>query len=134
MGFGSHIQIGNYLENLESSITPLPKENNFVQPIRQLEEVSSVSPYIMLPALLKSKETLEGIVLKGVDKDYDWAFFESKVITGKIPDYDTEKESLEIMISKQLANLLVLDTGMSSRLFFFGEKPKARRGKDHGYL
>ena len=39
------------------------------------------------------------MLVKGVDKSYDWDFFKSNLVQGKIPTYSTEVTSDEILIS-----------------------------------
>ena len=127
VGFGSHIQVGNYLAGLDTQINPLDSDKDFVKSIDSLETVTSVCPYVILPAMLKSDETLEGIILKGVNKDYDWDFFEGALEKGTLPDLTGPKESKEVLISKKQANLLLLDVGDEALVYFFREKPRARK-------
>lgn len=127
VGFGSHIQIGNYLAELESSVTPLPLNNDFIPRVKKMEGVVSAEPYIMLPAMLKSPETMEGIMLKGVLQDYNWEFFQEKLVAGTLPDFSDQDESKQVLISRKLANLLLLDVNSKARVFFMDKKPRVRQ-------
>jgi|GEM_PF-1246 len=128
IGFGSHVRVGNLLEELESEITPIPRYEGFVDDIRKMDEVINIAPYIMKPAMLKSKDPQEGIVLKGLDSLYDWRFFEDALIEGKIPDVTTGNNySKEVLISKKVADLLDVELGDKLFAYFFQEKVKVRR-------
>ena len=129
VGFGSHIQIGNYLANLENTLEPMEKgeNNDFIPKIEALPEVVSVSPYVIKTTMLKSEETLEGVVLKGVDMDYDWQYFETVMDTGSIPDFSGEKESREVLISRKLADLMLLEVGDDARAYFLQDPPRTRK-------
>ena len=125
-GFGSHIQVGNLLGDLDSEISPLPAENEFIDQIKAMPEVVSIAPFIMLPAMIKSESTLEGIVIKGVDTTYDWTFFAAGMQAGIIPDYSGKEQSQDILLSQSLADLLDVEVGSKARIYFLGEKPKIR--------
>ncbi len=128
IGFGSHIRIGNLLEELESEVTPLPRYNDFVEEIAAMEEVKNIAPYVMKPAMLKSQDPQEGVVLKGLDSLYDWSFFESSLVAGKIPDVNAGANySPECLISQKIADLLDVVVGDKLIAFFFEDKVKVRR-------
>ncbi len=120
IGFGSHVHIGNLLEEHESEVQPIPVDNSFIPQVAELPEVRNVSPYILRPTMLKSKLTQEGIVLKGVDSTYDWDFFKASLERGAIPDVTKGKRfSQDLLISVKMANVLDLDTGDRAFAYFF---------------
>ena len=128
IGFGSHVRIGNLLEELESEVAPLPRYNDFVEEIALMDEVSNVAPYVMKPAMLKSKEPQEGVVLKGLDSLYDWSFFENALVAGRIPEVDSGyRYSPEVLVSQKIADILDVVVGDKLTAFFFEDKVKARR-------
>ncbi|MEM0999876.1 MAG: FtsX-like permease family protein [Bacteroidota bacterium] len=118
IGFGSHIQVGNLLEELESEVTPLPRYNDFVPEIAALPEVRNVSPYVLKPCMLRSKAGQEGIVLKGVDSTYNWEFFSEALVEGRVPDVTQGRRySKEILISRKLAARL--DVNLNDKVFAY---------------
>ncbi|MEM7037903.1 MAG: ABC transporter permease [Bacteroidota bacterium] len=120
IGFGSHLQIGNLLEELESEVNPLPRYNKFIPEIAEMDGVRNVSPYILKPCMLKSKETQEGIVLKGVDSTYNWTFFEGALKAGRIPDVTQGRRySKEILISQRMADVLNVELEDKIIAYFF---------------
>lgn len=120
IGFGSHIHIGNLLEEHESEVVPMPSENEFIHVISRMPEVRNVSPYILRPTMLKSKLTQEGIVLKGVDSTYDWDFFKASLKEGTMPDVTKGKRfSQDLLISVKMANVLDLHLGDKAFAYFF---------------
>ncbi len=128
IGFGSHVRIGNLLEELESEVSPLPRYNDFIHEIAAMEEVKNIAPYVMKPAILKSQDLQEGVVLKGLDSLYDWSFFESSLVEGKIPNISVGANySPECLISQKIADLLDVVVGDRLVAFFFEDKVKARR-------
>lgn len=129
IGFGSHVQIGNLLEDLDSEKTPLPLENEFLPLVRGMGEVASVTPFTTQPALLK-KEAQEGVLMHGVDKTYDWRFFAEGLKEGRLPDYSGERYSKEVLISTSLARLIDAKIGDKVFAFFFQQGETKVRTRD----
>lgn len=127
VGFGSHIQIGNFLRDIESTLPQMPKDEEYLAEIRNLEEVKSVSPFVSLPSMMKSEATQEGVLMKGVDKNYDFEFFNTHLRRGRLPNLEAPKESKEILISEKTASIMNIDTGDAIIAYFLMEKPKPRK-------
>lgn len=120
IGFGSHVHLGNLLEEHESEIEPISMANKFIPAIQKMPEIRNISPYIMRPAMLRSNTTQEGIVLKGVDPSYNWAFFEAALKEGKVPDVGKGRRfSQDLLISVKLAEVLDLKVGDRTFAYFF---------------
>jgi len=129
IGFGSHVQIGNYYREIDTELIPLPKNEASLQELVNLPYVTSVSPYVEKWAVFKSDSGWDGIWLKGVDSTYNWAFFASVLKEGRLPDYSVADEtgSLEILISRKQARLLDLELGDRPLLLFLPEPVRRRR-------
>ncbi len=128
IGFGSHIQIGNYYRDLDRQIKPLPTTDPSIEQIRQLPGVTSVNAYAEYTAALKSDMGWDGIRLKGVDGTYDWTFFTKSLKQGRVPDYaqDRDKPVYEILISAKQARRLELKVGDRARLIFVDQGENVR--------
>ena len=127
VGFGSHVQIGNYFRTSNAEMVPLPKNDPSIQKIRTLDNVLSVSPYVQRWGLLRSKAGQAGVALKGVDSGYEWAFFESNMKEGRLPVFpDSVEESGEVLISRKTANSLDLKPGDKARAFFIDDPIRRR--------
>lgn len=120
IGFGSHVHVGNLLEEHESEVMPISENNSFIQALRAMPAVRNASPYILRPTMLKSKVTQEGIVLKGVDSTYDWDFFKASLREGEVPDVAKGKRfSQDLLVSKKMADVLDLHVGDRAFAYFF---------------
>ena len=72
-------------------------------------------PIATKPGIIKTRTEIEGVVMKGVNKNYDWAFFKKTLVAGKVIDFtDTVEAQKQIMISSYTANRLKLKVGISS--------------------
>lgn len=130
IGFGSHIRVGNLLEELESQVTPLPRYADFMAEVATLPEVRSVSPYVMKPAMLKSKSPQEGVVMKGLDSLYEWSFFEEALQSGRLPDLTKGKRySQDLLISRKIADILDVELDEKVVAYFFEEEVRVRTFK-----
>ncbi len=88
--------------------------------------LKSVSPFVLKSAVAKTEDAFEGITLKGIDEQYDLTFLEKNLLDGKIPKYNGDSISNEILISKSLASKLILKTGDKLWVYFVQEPPRIR--------
>lgn len=94
--------------------------------IRNLPEVKEAYVYINRPAILKSKEEIHGVVLRGVDSSYSASFFRQHLVDGSFPDFSGEGASNDIVLSASVASLLGLNTGDRVAAHFVQEPPRVR--------
>lgn len=134
IGFVSHIQIGDYgfLGNAATEIEPLRDSTNVIDLIRKQPYVQSVSPYIIKWAMIDADGEMEVLMLKGIDKNYDFSFFKGHLKQGKLPDLSVENQSLEILISQKQAELLQLKVGDKATILFIQDPIKRRPVKISG--
>lgn len=118
-GFWGHLHINaaNVYQNL-LEIKPIEAQQDFYPKLMKLPGVKSISVYAIQPGIVKGKNDLEGIFLKGIGSDFNWEFFKSYLLEGDIISFSLNTASNEIIISKQTANRLKLKTGDNFRLFF----------------
>lgn len=126
IGFGAHIQITNFDNNSSYEVEPLEYDSELVETLSEIPGVVHVQTFGIKAGIIKTDDQIEGIVLKGVGSDYNWQFFESKIIEGKLPEIDTEKRSNETIISKFTAGKLGLKPGDKLILAFVQDPPRYR--------
>lgn len=142
IGFGSHIQITNLEMNSSMESTPILINQDFVQDLQNEPGVKHIQNYTYKPAILQTdfdtsifkyngKDTaivnrdVLGVLFKGIDQNYDWSFFNDKLIAGEL--IDSNSESNEIMISEYIANLLHYEIGEKVNSYFvLKNNPKKR--------
>ncbi|BAU53415.1 ABC transporter permease [Mucilaginibacter gotjawali] len=89
--------------------------------------ITRMMPYATKPGIIKAKGDIEGIVLKGVDKTYDWSVFKKNLVSGHIPDLaDTATGKKQLLISKFVANRLQLKPGDKVLIYFVQEPLRVR--------
>lgn len=125
-GFTAPIQISNLDINASLEISPLDKKKVPLDKIRKVANVASISPFTIKPGIIKTGEEIQGVVLKGVDSTFNWNFFASNLVEGRLPNYRTEATSNEVLISKTLALKLKLHNGDKIRTHFVQNPPRQR--------
>ncbi|SNR16362.1 ABC transporter permease [Tenacibaculum jejuense] len=107
-GFKGHVQITNYDNNYSDvSTVPINLNQDFYPNFTTVSGIKKVQPYINKAGLIRTKNNFQGIVFKGVNKDYDFSFFEEFLIEGRLPNYD-QPRNREILISKSIVDQLEL--------------------------
>jgi len=121
-GFGAHIQILNYNARNSFEIPPVSANQPFLKQLGEIPEIKSVNVFGTKPGIIKTEETTQGIVLKGVDKNYDWTFFSKNLVDGSIPAFNDTARSNQFLISENLSKALKLKTGDLAVLYFINER------------
>ncbi len=56
--------------------------------LQQTEGIKHVQTFSTKPGIIKTDSAFQGIILKGVGKDYDWDFFRQNMVDGSIINPD----------------------------------------------
>lgn len=116
--FNGHIQISNYDNNTsEVSVDPVPLEQDFYPKFKDVEGVSHVQAVATKGGIIRTEDTFEGMLAKGVGQDYNWTVFEEYIVDGRLPNY-SGKLNDEVLISRMMANRLQLKIDDSFFSFF----------------
>lgn len=128
-GFWGEIHITNFDNNESFETTPIKKEQVFLDKIRKANDVRNVAPFIIKAGILKTKSEIEGIALKGVDKDYDWKTIQTYLKEGNILSFKDTIASKDILISKSTAKRLNLKVGDNVIAYFIRKDLVAPLGR-----
>ena len=121
IGFGSHIQVVNFDSRNSYELAPLSANQPFLQKLNSIDEIKSVQIFATKPGMIKTDESIQGIVFKGVDSRYNWDFFQKNLVEGRLPQLNDTARINEIIISEQLSKLLKLKLGNLAVLYFVNE-------------
>lgn len=125
-GFGAHLNVVAYDNNSSFAGNQIVADDSLVTGIRSLPEVGEAYVYITRPAILKSKEEIHGVVLRGVDSSYSASFFKDHLVDGQFPDYRGNGASNDVVLSASVASLLGLKTGDKVAAHFVQDPPRVR--------
>ncbi len=117
--FNGHIQIYNYdNNNSDVSVVPVSTQQDFYPEFNIVDEVAHVQAVAKKAGVIRTENTFEGMIAKGVGKDFNWKVLEEYLVEGKLPKYDGELND-EVLMSRIMANRLQLKTGDTFYAVFF---------------
>lgn len=118
-GFGSHIQVVNFDNNSTYELQPIRVSDSLVMRLQAIPHVQSVSAFASKPGIIKTDSAFQGIVFKGTDY---WTYFEKNLVAGLLPNALNE-----VLISKELADMLHLNVEDNFLCYFVEEELRVRR-------
>jgi lipoprotein-releasing system permease protein len=78
---------------------------------------------------LISRQEIAGIIMKGVEQNYNWDFIKSKLTQGRIPNFKASQVSNEILISEKICQQLNFKLNEEIAAFYVKNQPVQRRYK-----
>ena len=129
IGFGGHIQITNFDNNNTYEMKPIKADQALIKKISAIDGVKHVQRFSTKPGIIKTDTEFQGIVVKGIDAGFDWNFFKSNLVEGKLLDVSGDSPTNQVVLSKYLANLLGLKLGDSFFTYFIQDQVRARKFK-----
>ncbi len=126
-GFVSDIRLNIFDANTSYEESPLDRSDKIEQKIKKLSGVKHLQAYATKAGILKTKTELQGIVLKGLDTNFDWSFFNDKIIEGDALHLSKDLSSRKVIISKNIAEKLNLKLHDPFFVFFIQQGKKIRK-------
>lgn len=127
IGFGSHIQITNFDNNSSYESTPIAVSDTLLEELQAFPGIRHVEAFATKTGILKTDSDFQGIVLKGVDANFDWTFFQKNLKEGEVFTIHPDTMTTDVLISQYLANLLTLKAGDSFLTYFVQDDVRARK-------
>ena len=120
--FNGHIIISNYDDNQSQvSITPITTKQNFYPKFNSVGGIKHIQAVASKAGIIRTATAFEGIIFKGVGKDYQWNNLNEYLVAGKLPDL-SQSLNPQVLISKFLADRLNLKVGDKFNTFFMKEE------------
>ena len=119
--FNGHIIISNFDDNQsQGSVMPIFTHQDFYPKFKTVDGINHIQAVASKAGIIRTESAFEGIIFKGVSKDYQWKNIREYIVSGKIPDCANQLNN-EILISQYLANRLNLKLGATFNTFFMKE-------------
>lgn len=123
VGIGADITIANLDNNFSNETFPIYRNAEFLQVLLQDSSIISIYPFALKHAILKTKDEIQGVIIKGVTPQYDPSFYQSYLIEGKgIEAEIQDEENKHVVISKFISNALQARVG-DTILTYYMSKP-----------
>ena len=102
--------------------------------IRSTRGFASMAPYAVKGGIVRTADAVGEVMLKGVEADYDWSYFREWLVAGELPRVGGEVRTKDILLSRTLADKLLLGVGDKVEMLFVepGEMPRRDRFKVAG--
>lgn len=118
-GFAGDIVAFKYDLNNSYENSPVEIDTEFETRVKAKSFISDIMPFATKPGIIKANNEIEGVVMKGVDKTYDWSFFKKNLVEGSVIDFnDPDKAKQQIIISTYTAQRLKLKLGDRFVMYF----------------
>jgi lipoprotein-releasing system permease protein len=127
--FQSHILVNNLDQNQSYQSLPIEGNADVEQFMNPKNGFKHVQKYAIKAGIIKTENDFQGIVLKGVDSQFDFTYLKSCITAGNVPVFDSAKLSTEILISSSLAQKLGFKVGDGVFVYFIQEPPRVRKFK-----
>ena len=134
--FWGHIRIQSYYSARVAIAEETPiHRNDSVTGLKQINPaIKTVQAFATKNAILKTAESIEGILFKGVEKDYDFNNLQQFMVEGRWVSFTDSGYSNEINLSAYTAGLLKLKVNDQVLIYFIqpGAPPRPRKLKVAG--
>ena len=125
-GFMAHLSITAYDREDAYSGSEIELNDSLLEVVRRVSDLKQMYAYVTKPAILKSKEEIHGVILKGMDSSYDASFYRKHLREGEYPDFFQAEPSREVLISVAVAAILNVSPGDKITAHFVQDPPRAR--------
>ncbi len=126
-GFSSHIKIVPFDNNQSMEEQAVNLDDDLILKLKNSNNISGLNLSAKKAGVLKTDEQIQGVVFKGVDKEFDDSFIKESLLEGSFPDL-TEKSN-EVVISSQLSRKLKIGLGDDLRIWFISGDNSQPRGR-----
>ncbi|MEO5569418.1 MAG: FtsX-like permease family protein [Bacteroidia bacterium] len=127
VGFGTHIRISNFDTNSSYEEQPVDKNQPFYEKIKSDPDVKNIQVYATKAGIIKTKEEIHGILLKGIGTDFDRDFFRDKLKEGTFFSVSDSGRSDKVILSSKVAALLNLQVNENLFVYFIQKPPRIKK-------
>ena len=127
-GFASHIEVLDLNSQTDADNHPITADAALMDVVKKTTQAETVQRVSVKIGVMKTHEDFSGIMLKGIGKEYDKKFIRSCMVEGKFPDFGSNADAInQIVLSRQIAEMLHLKVGDKVYVYFFTNTIKQRR-------
>ena len=128
IGIGNHIQILNAQSSFSSELLPIVLTDDAVDCVNNIPEVSHLQRFCQKTGMLKTEDSFQGVVFKGIDEEYNLDFLRKNLVKGSIDKpFSSSENTGNLVVSQIVARKLNLTVGRKVFAYFFDQKLRARR-------
>lgn len=127
-GFSGDIQITKLDLNASFENSPFVLSDEAIKKFRREPGITDIQAIATKNGIINAGDEIEGVVLKGVDRNYNWTYFNKILVSGKTIEFsDSLKSRSQIIISKYTADRLKLKVGDDFLMYFIENSLRKRK-------
>ena len=118
--FWGHLRVG-YRQPMKANIAeeePIRTNDSLINSIKAMPHVKTVHPFATKYAILKTSEEMEGVLVKGLDTEYDTTHFSPFMMEGRWIRFNDSTYSREIIVSSATARQINLKLNDRVLIYF----------------
>lgn len=89
----------------------------------------AATPYAVKSGIIRTDDTVEGVLLKGVDATHDWTAFREWLVEGALPRIGDSIRTKDILLSRSLARRLRTNVGDKIEMLFVEQDAQPHRDR-----
>jgi lipoprotein-releasing system permease protein len=125
--FSGHLQITKYDQNNSFEETPVSTNTALYKNQDFIEGIEKIHVFSLKPGLLKTNEGVNGIVLKGISKDFYKEKFLKNLQEGDFIRFNDTSYSKDILVSRIIADKMRLHVHDTVLIYFVQNPPRFRK-------
>jgi membrane protein len=125
--FVGHVQVVNLDGNASLEQIPIERNGFLYDRLLEIPSLRSAFPFVLKGGVIKTSESMQGCIVKGVDGSMDWSLMQPFIARGRVPNFRDPAGYRETIISEAIAERLDLDTGQRLTVYFVQNPPRVRQ-------
>lgn len=122
IGFGSHIQVENFLTMQSSDSYPVCMNDSMMKVLKGIPGIRHAERFALTQGILKTDQDFLGMTFKGIGPDYDLQFISGNVNAGELPKFSSESSTNQLVVSQVTADKLHLKVGDKIFAYFISDE------------
>ncbi len=126
--FWGHIRVQHFEpdKSLVAEEMPITKNETVLATIKKTTGVETVQAFATKSAVIEKNKNIDGIILKGIENTYDSIQLQPYMVEGRWINFKDSSYSKEIILSKQLAQLLKIHLNDVINIYFIRSEDGTR--------
>ncbi len=122
-----HIKISKFSANESYEENPITLQSDLYRNYTSIKEIAHIQTSATKAGILKTRQDILGVVMKGINPDFDFERFEPNIIKGGQITFQKDGYSKDILISNVIANKLNLTVGKDVIMYFLNAPDRPRK-------
>lgn len=125
--FKGHLEVTKYNFGNSMEEPAVSTNSDFNKFYKDLDYIDHVQDFAHKAGLLKTDEEVQGVIFKGVGRNFDTTRFSPNMVAGRLFHFDDSTYSQEVIISRKISRSLRLNVNDKVFISFVQNPPRTRR-------